>query len=79
MEKVMLTCFKANAGALGLYRKLHYSIDDTSPASDIDDPECSGYATLLTRLCAPAILRTCCAAQCCLCISAVPQTLQVFM
>lgn len=44
MEKVMLTCFKENKGALRLYRRLDYSIDESSPTSDVEDPECSGCA-----------------------------------
>jgi hypothetical protein len=41
---VMLTCFKDNTAALNMYRKQHYIMDESSPSSDTDDPECRGYA-----------------------------------
>lgn len=47
MDKVMLTCFKNNTGALKMYRKLEYLIDDSSPASDIDDPDLQGCVPFL--------------------------------
>ena len=44
-EKVMLTCFEANEGALRMYEKLGYELDESSP-DPLYNPELTGCVVL---------------------------------
>ena len=46
-EKVALTVFKNNTEALKFYKeKLKYSVDDTDPSDEVEDPSEIGYEIL---------------------------------
>ena len=50
MRKVMLTCFHCNAAAQGLYKRLGYTKDPSSPDPETDGPEYAGCAHTSPRL-----------------------------
>lgn len=50
---VMLTVFKSNAGATGLYRSLGYVLDDDSPGA-VEPEGAHGYEILIKKLSPPA-------------------------